>query len=148
MPVVSKQRLQGTSSVQMLTCCCFFSENLHIFYKAQQLVIFTHITSTWTWFSVLESSMLVSHAPSFVEMSVFPQNSLWFKMQTGQQVAIIVACSCEVRLVHSARSFFSFFFWLSFVLMFSNYVHGDYPYMLHSKHLRNRTSKCKAAQMT
>lgn len=80
------------------------------------------------------------HASSFVEMLslcfIFP-NGLWFKMQTGQQVAITVACSCEMMLVPVCSVliffFFSFLAFVMFVLMFNNYVHGDYPYMPHSK---------------
>lgn len=59
----------------------------------------------------------------------FSPIGLWFKMQTGQQVAITVACSCEMMLVPVR----SVFFFVMFVLMFNNYVHGDYPYMPHSK---------------
>lgn len=48
-------------------------------------------------------------------------------MQTGQQVAITVACSCEMMLV-PVRTVLFFL-----CLVFNNYVHGDYPYMPHSK---------------
>lgn len=58
--------------------------------------------------------MVFVHAPSFVEMLslfyFFFPNRLCFKMQTGQQVAITVACSCEMMLV-PVRSIL--FFWLS-----------------------------------
>lgn len=63
---------------------------------------------------------------------LFP-NGLWFMMQTGQQVAITVACSCEMMLVPVRSILYFFFFFVMFVLMFNNYVHGDYPYMPHSK---------------
>lgn len=115
-----------------------------IIYKAQTLVfIYTHHlpcnhrSQLWTphWL-VAAFGWYFIHAPSVVEMlslCFVSQRFLWFKMQTGQQVAFAVAWSCELMLVPvcSAQflSFFPFFLMIFFYLnvQFFN-VHGDYPY--------------------
>lgn len=80
--------------------------------------------------------MVFVHAPSSVEvlsLCFLSPNGLWFKMQTDQQVAITVACSCEMMLVRSVRFFWvfvMFFFLFKCSIIMSVAI---YPYMPHSK---------------
>lgn len=99
MLVVSKQRVirhELSTDVNLI-----FSEItwfIQSFTCWKKFALCTRVTSALSYETVFVSSCFgcIVHAPFFVELSpIF----FWFKMQTGQQVAITVAGSCEMMLV-------------------------------------------------